>query len=80
MPAAPAQTKGPLLGAVCSAAFAYDGWIVATSISAELKDPRRNLPRALVTGALLVIAVYIAYSLGVAGGADVQTLMERGTM
>lgn len=80
IPAAPAQTKGSFLGAVCSAAFAYEGWIVATSISAELKDPGRNLPRALVTGALLVIAVYIAYSLGVAGGADVQTLMERGTM
>lgn len=77
-PAMAGQSDGALLGAVCSAAFAYEGWIVATSINAELKDAKRNLPRALVTGALIVVTVYIAYYLGVAGGAEVQTLMERG--
>ncbi len=77
-PAPGAQTGGALLGAVCSAAFAYEGWIVATSISGELKDAKRNLPKSLVTGSLIVIAVYNAYYLGVAGGAEVQALIERG--
>ena len=33
-----------LLGAVCATAFAYEGWIIATSINAELKDSKKNLP------------------------------------
>ena len=39
-----------LLTAVVATAFAYEGWIVATSINAELKDAKKNLPRALVAG------------------------------
>lgn len=74
------KTGSALLGAVCSAAFAYEGWIVATSISAELRDAKRDLPRALVTGALIVITVYVAYYLGISGGADVQAVMERGAL
>ncbi len=69
-----------LLGAVCAAAFAYEGWIAATAISGELKDARHTLPKALVTGALVVITVYIAYYLGLTGGADVQTLMDQCTI
>ena len=30
--------KSPLFTAVCSTAFAYEGWIIATSINAEIKD------------------------------------------
>ena len=33
-----------LFTAVAATAFAYEGWIIATSINAELKDARRNLP------------------------------------
>ena len=35
-----------LFTAVAATAFAYEGWIIATSINAELKDARRNLPIA----------------------------------
>ncbi len=37
-------TGSPLFAAVCATAFAYEGWIIATSINAELKDSKRNLP------------------------------------
>ena len=65
-----------LLSAVCATAFAYEGWIIATSINAELKDAKRNLPKALIIGGIIIIAVYIAYYVGVAGGATVETLMD----
>lgn len=67
-----------LLSAVCATAFAYEGWIIATSINAELKDAKRNLPKALIIGGIIIIAVYIAYYVGVAGGATVETLMDEG--
>lgn len=35
---------GGLFVGVVAFAFAYEGWITATSINAELKNARRNLP------------------------------------
>lgn len=65
-----------LFGAVVATVFAYEGWIVATSINAELKNPKRNLPIALVVGAVIVVAAYVLYFVGVSGGASVADLMN----
>ena len=67
-----------LFAAVVATVFAYDGWIVATSINAELKNPRRNLPIALIIGSLIVMAAYVLYYIGVAGGATTDVLMAQG--
>ncbi|MBQ9945636.1 MAG: APC family permease [Clostridia bacterium] len=67
-----------LFPAVVATAFAYEGWIVATSINAELKNSKRNLPIALVVGALIIIAVYVFYFIGVSGGASAETLITNG--
>lgn len=67
-----------LLSAVCSAAFAYEGWIVATSINAEIKDSKKNLPKAMIIGGIIIAAVYIFYYIGVAGGASNQALIDQG--
>jgi APA family basic amino acid/polyamine antiporter len=58
---------GGFSGAVLSTAFAYEGWIVATSINAELKNAKRDLPLALALGTLIVAVVYITYYIGLAG-------------
>lgn len=71
-------SDNPLFAAVCATAFAYEGWIIATSINAEIKDSRRNLPIALVAGGVIIAAVYISYYIGVAGGASNQTLIDQG--
>lgn len=67
-----------LFGAVVATAFAYEGWIIATSINAELKDSKKNLPIALVTGGIIIVVIYLFYFIGIAGGADVETLMNDG--
>ena len=36
------------ISAIGPIAFAYDGWVIATAISHEVKDARRNMPRALL--------------------------------
>jgi len=67
-----------LFGAVVATAFAYEGWILATTINSELKNPKKNLPKALILGTAIVVIVYIIYYVGVAGGASVQSLIENG--
>ena len=55
-----AETTGnPLFGAIVATAFAYEGWIIATSINAELKDAKRNLPIALIAGGIIIVAMII---------------------
>ncbi len=67
-----------LFAAVVATAFAYEGWILATSINSEIKNSKKNLPIALVLGGIIIIVVYIFYYIGVAGGASVETLMNDG--
>ena len=69
---------GGLFAAVVATVFAYEGWIVTTSINAELKNPKKNLPVALVVGAAIVVAAYVLYYIGVAGGATTKVLIEEG--
>jgi APA family basic amino acid/polyamine antiporter len=64
--------------AVVATSFAYEGWIIATSINAELRDSKRNLPLALMVGTFTVMVVYILYYIGLAGAVTNQTLMEGG--
>ncbi len=70
--------SNPLFAAVVTTAFAYEGWIVATSINAELKNAKRNLPIALVVGGIIIVSVYILYYIGVSGGASKEVLMSEG--
>lgn len=53
------------LGALAPIAFSYDGWVVSTSISHEIKNSKRNLPIALIFGPLFVLAAYIFYFVGI---------------
>ena len=68
----------PLFAAIVSTAFAYEGWIIATSINAELKNAKKNLPIALLAGGGIIAFIYISYYIGVAGGAPKADLMEQG--
>ncbi len=40
--------------------FAYGGWQTASFLSAELREPRRDLPRGLLLGVSGVIVLYLA--------------------
>ena len=78
-PLAVVGSKGSILfAAVCATSFAYEGWIIATTINSELKDSKRNLPKALTVGGIIVIATYLLYYIGVTGGASNAELIEKG--
>ena len=73
-----ASTGSPLFTAVVATAFAYEGWIIATSINAELKDAKKNLPKALLVGSIIVVATYILYYIGLSGTVSNAALMKSG--
>jgi len=64
-PLVPARLHGPgLVSAVFAglvpAMFAYGGWQNANFIVEEMRDPERNLPRAILIGVSIVVAVYVS--------------------
>jgi amino acid transporter len=44
--------------ALISVLWAYDGFADVSFVSGEVVDPRRNLPRALIVGTILIVAIY----------------------
>jgi APA family basic amino acid/polyamine antiporter len=67
-----------MLKALVAAAFAYEGWMIATSISEELHDAKKNLPIALLLGTIIIMIVYVLYYIGVVGGATTDVLIHGG--
>lgn len=49
--------------ALVSVLWAFDGWADLSFVAGEVKDPRRNLPRALIIGTAAVIFIYILANL-----------------
>lgn len=66
------------LTAIGPIAFSYDGWTVAPSLSHEIKNAKKNLPRALVIAPLFILVVYIVYFVGISRILDPQTIMALG--
>ncbi|WP_047811080.1 APC family permease [Desulfosporosinus acididurans] len=77
-PIAKVTTSNPLFTAVVATAFAYEGWIIATSINAELKNAKKNLPIALTFGTIFVVLLYILYYTGLAGAVSNSVMMKGG--
>lgn len=82
-------TTAGFFAALAAALWAYDGWNNVTMVASEVRNPQRNLPRALVGGTFCVICIYLlanaAYfrvlSAGeVAGNARVAGEMMRRVM
>lgn len=72
------STGEGLMASTVAVAFAYEGWILATSINAELRDAKRTLPRALVVGSFIVVLTYILYYIGLTGAVTTEELMASG--
>jgi amino acid transporter len=56
--AAPLTAAG-FFAALVAALWAYDGWNNVSMVASEVRDPQRNLPRALAGGTAAVIAIYL---------------------
>jgi APA family basic amino acid/polyamine antiporter len=59
---APGGVTG-FFAALVAALWAYDGWNNVSMVASEIRDPQKNLPRALIAGTLVVIAIYLLANL-----------------
>ncbi len=66
------------LAALAPIAFSYDGWIVATSITNEVKNPKRNMSLALIIGPCAVLGTYLLYFLGLNHMLGAEYIMSVG--
>jgi APA family basic amino acid/polyamine antiporter len=59
--AATAESTGRFgfLTAITLTLFSYGGWQQALWVGGEIRDPRRNVPRAIIFGVVIVIAIYL---------------------
>lgn len=56
-------TEGAGFGAaILGTLWAYDGWIDVTNIAGELKNPAKEMPRAIILGVLFIISIYVLIS------------------
>lgn len=56
----PAATRAGGLGlALVSVLWAYDGFADLSLVSGEVRNPHKNLPAAIITGTLAIIAIYV---------------------
>jgi basic amino acid/polyamine antiporter, APA family len=53
-----------LLAAMVPTLFSYGGWQQALWVAGEIRDPKRNLPRAIVIGVITVVATYLLVNWG----------------
>ena len=66
------------LSALIPIVFTFDGWIISTSVSHEVKNPRRNIPVALVLSPLFILAIYLIYFVGVSLYLGPETIIASG--
>ena len=64
--------------AISPIAFSFDGWIVATSIGHEIKDSKRNLPKALIIAPIFILFIYVLYFVGISIYIGPETIMSLG--
>lgn len=66
------------IAAIAPIAFSFDGWVVSTSISHEIKDSKRNLPKALIIAPIFILIVYVLYFVGISIYIGPETIMSLG--
>ena len=59
----PAQLISAMGVALIAVFWAYDGWVYITWVAGEVKEPRRNVPRAMVLGVIVVGVIYLAMNM-----------------
>jgi basic amino acid/polyamine antiporter, APA family len=60
--------------------FTYGGWNEMSYVAAEVRDPRRNILRALVLGAIAVTLVYLLVNVAFVGALGFQGVRETKTL
>jgi APA family basic amino acid/polyamine antiporter len=67
-------TMSGLLLALIPVMFSYSGWNAASYLAEEVRDPARNVPRALAMGTIAVVVLFVAMNVVYLYALDVQAM------
>jgi APA family basic amino acid/polyamine antiporter len=76
----PAQLVSAFGVGLIAVYWAYDGWVYITWVAGEVKEPRRNVPLAMVLGVLAVGVIYIAMNLTYVYALPLQEIAAHETI
>jgi APA family basic amino acid/polyamine antiporter len=62
--------------AILGTLWAYDGWVGVGNMAGELKNPKKDLPKSIITGLLVIIAVYILINVAIANVMPVKDIID----
>lgn len=68
------MTLTAFMAAMSGAFWGYDGWNNLTFVAGEVKNPQRNIVRALFWGLIVVIGVYVTINLAYLYVLDIDTM------
>lgn len=77
----PKQTTlaGQISVVLLAVMWAYHGWHGVTPLAEEIRDPQRNVPRALFAGIGIVMALYLSANIAYHGVLSMAELQSAGT-
>lgn len=65
--------------AILGTLWAYDGWVGVGNIAGELKNPKKDLPKAIIIGLLTIIGVYVLINLAIIKVIPVESVINSAT-
>ncbi|MGE7603147.1 APC family permease [Peribacillus sp. NPDC097675] len=71
--------KVSMAGAILATLWAYDGWINVGFMAGEMKNPQKTLPRAIITGIVVVMVAYLAVNLAMLHVLGADGIIANGT-
>ncbi|MBE6023150.1 MAG: APC family permease [Cellulosilyticum sp.] len=74
----PELVSGSWLSALIPIVFAFDGWIVATGISHNVRNAKKNVPLALIISPLIILFMYLLYFVGMSVYLGPEAIMSSG--
>ena len=60
--------------------FTYDGWIDASNVAGEVRDPNRNFPIAMGLGVVLITLIYLAVNYAFLRVVPLEVMRENPTL
>ncbi len=73
-------TEGAGFGAaILGTLWAYDGWISVTNMAGELKNPAKEMPRAIIFGVITVMVVYLLVNMALLNIIPIQQITASET-
>lgn len=73
-------TEGAGFGAaILGTLWAYDGWIGVTNVAGELKNPAKEMPRAIIFGVTAVIFIYILINTALLNILPIEKIVASAT-